>query len=506
MKKKLTSLIAVSALTLCGLSVSAAEPEEVAIIGGADAPTAVYIGGQRPDEKMPFSPETVDKYEIEGTAQIYYNSQYLNPAIIIDSRTMLPFRDFLETIGAEVNYDEKTKTVTAVRNETEIRFSIGSDKIYIKNDLGEKEITMDVLPVVIEGNTYAPLRFLGESFAMQVDWSGYQHTALIVDYEKYFDELWEKCPNIMKLSELGLIQPERAASSGKADFAVYSIMKPASAANEDEPEKFDIKLTVDTNGAQIGAMSSSSTTIDFSYTSPYTDTYEITDASLDLIWDGETFYFKTDIAEKLAETNPDAAEAAEWLQNKWFKISLEDYVSLLTSMSGDDIDVEELRVLIANSQDPRAMMEYQIKAGGSRLYGTYSVDMISAKVRAVEMLDSFVDVTETGEDDYKITMKLDTEDFIKLIIEVAALDADEAEEFRNESEEAGIGINLSLDAAVTDKIMDTTKLHFDMFWPENDVNNNITINVDSVVDPNAEVDDIEIPADAVDIIEKIYGI
>lgn len=93
--------------------------------------------------------EVAEKYGIEGAASIYYNSQYLDPAIIINSRTMLPFRDFLEAIGAKVDYDENTKTVTAVRNETEIRFSIGSDKIYIKNDLGEKEITMDVAPVVI---------------------------------------------------------------------------------------------------------------------------------------------------------------------------------------------------------------------------------------------------------------------------------------------------------------------------------------------------------------------
>lgn len=148
MKKKLISLIAVAALTLCALPASAAEPE-TGVIGGADGPTDVYIGGQIPTVEMPFSAEVAEKYGIEGAASIYYNSQYLDPAIIINSRTMLPFRDFLEAIGAKVDYDENTKTVTAVRNETEIRFSIGSDKIYIKNDLGEKEITMDVAPVVI---------------------------------------------------------------------------------------------------------------------------------------------------------------------------------------------------------------------------------------------------------------------------------------------------------------------------------------------------------------------
>lgn len=505
MSKKLTSLIAAAALTLCALPASAAEPE-TGVIGGADGTTDVYIDSHIPNVEIPFSQETAEKYGIEGAAEIYYNSQYLDPAIIINSRTMIPFRDFLEAIGAKVDYDEKTKTVTAVRNETEIRFSIGSDKIYIKNDLGEKEITMDVAPVVIGGNTYAPLRFLGESFAMQVDWSIFEQTALIVDYEKYFDELWEKCPNIMKLSELGLIQPERAASTGKADFAVHSEWKPSWTIDEDEPEQLDVKLTIDTNVTQAGTVSGSSSIIDFSYNDPDENSYTFTDASLDLIWDGETFYFKTDIAEKFAEINPDAAEAAERLKNKWFKISLEDYVSTIAAMSGSDTDLDELRALISNAQNPRALMEYQIKAGGSRLYGTYSVDMVSAKVKIIEMLDSFIDVTETGEDDYKITMKIDTEDFINLIINAVTLDKDEEESFREEVKGNDLEINLSLDVGVTDKITDMIKLNFDMFVKEEDFNLSITMNIDSVVDTNAEVEDIEIPADAEDIIEKIYGI
>ena len=508
MKKKLISIIAAAAMLTS--SAAAATPEsttKTGMIGGADGLTEIYIPDNISMSLIPFAAEVPEQYSvdygIEGIANIYYNSQYLDPAIIIKSRTMLPFRDFLEAIGAAVTYDEKTKTVTASRGETEISFVLDSETIHIKNDLGEKDITMDVAPVVIEGNTYAPLRFLGEAFAMQVDWSSFQRTALIADFEKYYDELWANCPNIMKISELGLLQPERAASSGKLDMAFnYKITYASSPILDDynltnEISLYDVRLSVKSDGTQIDTNSDSSCTISFSYKDSEENTINITDASLDFIFKDETFYFKTDIGEQLTELPPDAAE---FLQNQWFKISLEDYITLISSMSGSGIDIKDMRGLLNHSQDPREMLKYQIKTRGSNLYSTYSVDSITMMVKLLAQIDSFINVSETGEDDYILTLKMNKDDLLDCITSIST--EEDTVELRDNFNNADIVFNIDFEEIVTDKIVTSEKLDIEF----SEANVSLTINSDSTVDPNAEIEDIEVPENAVDILEKIYGI
>ena len=70
-----------------------------------------------------------------GGIDIVYNGDVLEytdvqPQIIND-RVMIPFRSVLEDMGAQVNYDDATRTVTAVRGDTTINFSLDSNVIDI---------------------------------------------------------------------------------------------------------------------------------------------------------------------------------------------------------------------------------------------------------------------------------------------------------------------------------------------------------------------------------------
>ena len=47
---------------------------------------------------------------------------------------MVPFRQILETMGAEVSYDKATKTVSAVTDDLEIKFAVGSKDIHVTKD------------------------------------------------------------------------------------------------------------------------------------------------------------------------------------------------------------------------------------------------------------------------------------------------------------------------------------------------------------------------------------
>lgn len=85
---------------------------------------------------------------------------------IIDGRTMVPVRAIFEGIGAEVTWDSNTKTIKGTRENDTVEMVINSDVININGE----ETTMDASPKIIYGRTYAPARYVAESFGFEVEW------------------------------------------------------------------------------------------------------------------------------------------------------------------------------------------------------------------------------------------------------------------------------------------------------------------------------------------------
>ena len=85
---------------------------------------------------------------------------------IINDRTMVPLRAIFEALGTEVDWDNATQTVRAMKDNVMVTASIGSTKMYID----EKEKNMDVAPMLIDGRTLVPVRFVAEAFECKVDW------------------------------------------------------------------------------------------------------------------------------------------------------------------------------------------------------------------------------------------------------------------------------------------------------------------------------------------------
>lgn len=88
--------------------------------------------------------------------------------LIVDGRTLLPVRKVFECMGAEVTYDDKTRTAIAKKDDTEIRIAI-DNKIATVNGQ-QKEL--DVSAMIVEGRTLVPVRFVGEALNAKVDWDG----------------------------------------------------------------------------------------------------------------------------------------------------------------------------------------------------------------------------------------------------------------------------------------------------------------------------------------------
>ncbi len=138
----------------------------------------VYIGGSgrgifygAPDNSNIF-------YQIrEDDVKVLINGQTVmfdvSPQLIND-RTMVPMRKIFEDVGAVVEWDDATQTVTAKRvtsdswdiTTTEVKLTIGEKTIYINGVPQE----IDVAPVVIDDRTLVPVRFISEALGAKVEW------------------------------------------------------------------------------------------------------------------------------------------------------------------------------------------------------------------------------------------------------------------------------------------------------------------------------------------------
>lgn len=97
---------------------------------------------------------------------------------MINDRTMVPLRAIFEALGATVEWDNETQTVSAFKNDTVVVATIGSKIMYINDE----ESIMDVAPVVVRDRTLVPVRFVAEAFNCNVDWDGSTQT-VIIKYE-----------------------------------------------------------------------------------------------------------------------------------------------------------------------------------------------------------------------------------------------------------------------------------------------------------------------------------
>lgn len=112
------------------------------------------------------------------TVRVYVDS---NPVYfdqipqIEEGRILLPLRGVFEALGAKVEWDAATNTVTAERNGITVSLTVGSDKMIVNG----KEVTLDVPAKITGGRTFIPLRAIGEAFGLKVEWDQYTRGASI---------------------------------------------------------------------------------------------------------------------------------------------------------------------------------------------------------------------------------------------------------------------------------------------------------------------------------------
>lgn len=103
----------------------------------------------------------------ELTVYINDQIQHFTPAPIIQSgTTLVPMRAFFEALGADVSWDNATRTATGKRGDITVTLTIGSKTAYVN---GQPK-TLTVPAQLINSSTFIPLRFVGEALGDNVEY------------------------------------------------------------------------------------------------------------------------------------------------------------------------------------------------------------------------------------------------------------------------------------------------------------------------------------------------
>ena len=97
------------------------------------------------------------------------------PPQITNGRTLVPLRVIFEEMGATLEWDAATQTVTAKKGDTTVVLSIGNTSPTINGHA----VPIDQAGIIVDGRTLAPLRFVAEAFGGTVVWDGENQTAAI---------------------------------------------------------------------------------------------------------------------------------------------------------------------------------------------------------------------------------------------------------------------------------------------------------------------------------------
>ena len=80
---------------------------------------------------------------------------------------MVPLRAIFEALGASVNWNDETKTVTSKKGDTEVSLQINSNQLYKNGEVKE----LDAPAILYNSTTLVPARAVAEAFGCDVQWN-----------------------------------------------------------------------------------------------------------------------------------------------------------------------------------------------------------------------------------------------------------------------------------------------------------------------------------------------
>ncbi|MCH5187745.1 MAG: copper amine oxidase N-terminal domain-containing protein [Oscillospiraceae bacterium] len=102
-------------------------------------------------------------------------------AEIVNGRTFVPLRAIAEKLGADVDWDQDTQSITLTKNAAMTKLTIDS----LEATVSGRNVGLEAAPYIKEGRTFVPLRFIAQGLGGRAIWCDDIRTAVIIPaYDK----------------------------------------------------------------------------------------------------------------------------------------------------------------------------------------------------------------------------------------------------------------------------------------------------------------------------------
>lgn len=195
----------------------------------------------------------------DGTLQEFDTQPVLN-----DGTVLVPMRAIFESLGAEVQWEQDSKEVTARKGNKVISLRIGSSNAFINNKL----YVLQKSPIILNESTMVPLRFVSEAFDCKVEWNQNERQVTIESIKEPKKE--EKVDNLLTYQEainkgikkssdynIAIINNEKAGSSNEDFYLTYGTYNLAAVQTKqdlklmDQWSEMQIAITADRVGNNV---------------------------------------------------------------------------------------------------------------------------------------------------------------------------------------------------------------------------------------------------------------
>ena len=133
---------------------------------------------------LPASAAPANGHEVSVTMQIDEQKAFVNdlqyildqPPIISNNRALVPLRFFSEALGAKVQWESQNRSIEFKSDLKQVMLFVDKRTAYIQN----RPYQMDVAPIIVNGRTLVPVRFVCEVLGYDVYWNEADQTVAIV--------------------------------------------------------------------------------------------------------------------------------------------------------------------------------------------------------------------------------------------------------------------------------------------------------------------------------------
>lgn len=95
--------------------------------------------------------------------------------IIFDGTTLVPIRAVFEKAGADVQWDQASKTATLTKGNYTVKITVGDNVLYKNNS----QVALAVPAIIYKDRILIPVRAIGEAMDFKITWDGFHSTVVV---------------------------------------------------------------------------------------------------------------------------------------------------------------------------------------------------------------------------------------------------------------------------------------------------------------------------------------